>query len=130
MHRRRHQKDRNMRPLLNFVMKCWYNTRNRLHVWDDYLLINEGIVTPTQLRQTVLDSIHLPHPGSAAMLDLSQQVRFLHIHRSIVHIAENYRQCTKQGKILEPVIGKQHSFQTDPVVESNEEVFAGPSQWN
>ena len=61
------KKDRNLRPLINFVGKrdfeaikasygqYWYNIRNRLHVREDCLLIEERIVIPTQLRQTVLD---------------------------------------------------------------------------
>ena len=73
---------KNLRPLVNFVGKQnwdafkllfggnWYNIRNRLHVKDDQLLIDDRIVIPTQLRQTVLDSLHLTHTGSAAMLDL------------------------------------------------------------
>ena len=132
------KKDRNFRPLINFVKKrdweaiknsCgpyWYNIRNRLHVREDCLLIDERIVIPTQLRQTVFDSLH---PGSAAMLDLCQHVWFPHIHRTIVHMAQNCRHCTEQGKNLKPIIGKKHSFLMEPVVEPNEEVqldFAGP----
>ena len=44
-------------------------------------------------------------------------------------MAQNCRQCTERGKNLKPVIGKQHLFQMQPVVEPNEEVqldFAGP----
>ena len=70
------KKDRNLCPLINFVNKrdweaikssygqYWYNIRNRLHVREDCLLIDERIVIHTQLRQTVLDSLHLTHPGS------------------------------------------------------------------
>ena len=73
------KKDRNLRPLINFVKKrdweaiktsyghCWHNIRNRLHVREDCLLIDERIVIPTQLQQIVLDSLHLTNPGSAAM---------------------------------------------------------------
>ena len=43
----------------------WFNLRNRLHVLEDCLLIDERVVIPTKLRQTVLDSLHLTHPGSA-----------------------------------------------------------------
>ena len=82
------KKDRNLRPLINFVKKrdweamktlyvqYWYNIRNRLHVREYCLLIDERIVIPTPLRQIVLDSLHLTHPGSAAMLDLSNHVWF------------------------------------------------------
>ena len=135
------RKDRNLRPLISFVKKRdWeaikasysqygYNIRNRLHVREDCLLIDERIVIPTQLRQTVLDSLNLTHSGSAAMLDLSKNVWFPHMHRTIVQMAQNGKHCTEQGKILEPTIGKKHSFQVEPVVEPNEEVhldFAGP----
>ena len=93
------QKDRSLRPLDNFVRKWdwealklsfgqyWYNIRNRLHVKDDCLLINERIVLLMQLIQTVLDSLHLTHPGSAVMLDLCQNIWFPHIHRTIVQMA-------------------------------------------
>ena len=116
------KKDRNLRPLINFVKKrdCeaiktsygpyWHNIRNRLHVREDSLLIDERIVIPTQSRQKVLDSLHLTHPGSAAMLDLCQHIWFPHIHRTIVHIAENCRECTEQGKNLKPIIGKNIHF--------------------
>ena len=120
------KKDRNLRPLINFVKmrdweaikasygQYWYNIRNRLHVRED-----ERIVIPTQLRQTVLDSLHLTHPGSAAMLDLSNYIWFPRIHRAIVQIAQNCKHCTEQGKNLKPIIGKKHSFQIEPVVEPN-----------
>ena len=113
------KKDQNLRPLINFVKKrdweamkasyghYWYNIRNRLHVREDCLLIGEIIVIPTQLRQTVLDSLHLTHPGSAAMLDLSNHVWFPHIHRAIVQMAQNCKHCTEQGKNLKPIIGKK-----------------------
>ena len=95
------KKDRKLRPLINFVKKRdWdaikasygqycFNIWNRLHVREDYLLIDERIFIRSQLRQTVLDSLHLTHPRSTAMLDLSHHVWFPRIHRSIVQMAEN-----------------------------------------
>ena len=135
------KKDRNLRPRISFAKKrdweaiktsyglYWHNFCNRLHVREDCLLIGERIVTPTQLGQTVLDSLHLTQSGSAAMLDLCQHVWFPHIHRTIVHMAQNCKHCTEQGKNLRPIIGKKHSFLMEPVVEPNEKVqldFAGP----
>ena len=135
------KKDRNLRPLVNFVKtrnwetiktsysQNWHNLRNRLHVREDCLLIDERIVIPAELRQTVLDSLHLTHPGSAAMLDLCQNVWFPHIHRSIVQMAQNFRHCIEQDKNLKPVLGTKQSFQMQLVVEPNEEVqldFARP----
>ena len=135
------RKDKNLRPLVNFVRKrewdalklsfggYWYNIRNRLHVKDDCLLFDDRIVLPTQLKKTVLDSLHLTHPGSAAMVDLFQNIWFPHIHRTMVQMAQRCRECTQQGKNLKPIIGKQHSFEMETVVEPNEEVqldFARP----
>ena len=135
------KKDRNLHPLINFVKKrdweaikmshgqYWLNIRNRLHSREDCLLIEYRIVKATQLRQTILDSLHLSHPGSAAMLDLCQHVWFPHIHRTIVQMAQNYKHCTEKGKNIKLIIGQKHSFLLEPVVEPNKEVqlnLAGP----
>ena len=131
------KKELNHRPLINFLKKrdweaiktsygpYWHNIRNRLHVREDCLLIDETIVIPTQLRQTVLDSLHLTHHGSAAMLDLCQHIWFPPIHRTIVHMAQNCKQCTEQGKNLKPIIGKKHSFLLELVLEVQLDL-AGP----
>ena len=67
------KKDRILRPLINFVKKRnweaiksafgqnWFNVLNRLHVREDCLLIDARIIISTQLRQTILESIHLTH---------------------------------------------------------------------
>ena len=63
------------------------------------------------------------------MLDLCQNIWFPHIHRTEVQMAQRCRECTQQGKNTKSIIGKQHSFQMEPVVEPNEEVqldFAEP----
>ena len=75
-----------------------------------------------------MDSLHITLPGSAAMLDLCQNIWFPHIHRTKVQTAQRCQECTQQGKNLKPIFGKQHSFQMEPVVEPNEEAqldFAG-----
>ena len=44
-------------------------------------------------------------------------------------MAQRCRECTQQGKNLKPIIGKQHSFQMEPLVKPNDKVqlgFAGP----
>ena len=116
------KKIRNLRPLIHFIKKrdwdaikasygkYWFNIRNRLHIREDCLLIDERIVIPSQLRQTVLDSLHVTQPGWAAMLDLSHHFWFLHIHCSILQMAQNCKHCTEQGKNLKPILGKRLSF--------------------
>ena len=113
------KKDLNLRPLINCVKKrdweaikasygqYWHNIWIRLHVREDCLLIDERSVIPTQLMQTVLDSLNLTHPGTAAMLNLSNHVWFPYIHRAIVQMAENCKHCTEQGKKLKIIIGKK-----------------------
>ena len=108
------KKDRNLRPLITFVKKgnwdaiksayrqYWFNVHNSLDKLDQCLLIDERIIIPTQLRQTILDSLHLTHPGSAAMVDLCQSVWS---HRSIVQMAKICIHCTEQSKNLKPIIG-------------------------
>ena len=108
------KKDRNLRPLINFAKKrdwdvikaCygqyWFSIRNRLHVRDDCLLDYERIVIPSQLRQTVLESLDLTRAELAAMLDLNQHFWFPHFQRSIVQMAQNCKHCTEQGKNLKP----------------------------
>ena len=39
---------------------------------------------PTQLRDTVSESIHLMHPGTDKMLDIAEGIWFSHIHRRII----------------------------------------------
>ena len=70
------RKDRNKRPLVNFLkkrdwgaLKCLLNIR---YVRDDCLLIDERIVLPTHFCQTMLDNLHPTHHRSTAMLDLCQ----------------------------------------------------------
>ena len=74
-------------------------------------------------------------PRSAAMLDLCEPIWFTHIHRSIVQMSRNCRQCTERGENLGPFLGKIHSLQIESTVEPNEEVqldFAGllPNELN
>ena len=77
------------------VGQYWYTIRHQLHVRDSCLPNDERIVLPTQLRQPVIDSLHLTHPGSVTMLDLCQHIWFPHIHRSM---AQGCRQCTEQDR--------------------------------
>ena len=135
------KKDRNLRSLINFVKKrdwdaikasygqYWFNIRNRLHVREDCHLVDERIVIPSQLRQTILESLHLHTPGIGSHVG-SEPTCLVSAHSSR-NCADgtNCKQCTEKGKNLKPILGKNSSFQMEPVVEPNEEVhldFAGP----
>ena len=66
----------------------WYKIENRLQAKDDCQQILEKVIKPQQLRQSILDSLHLAHPGAAATIDLCENNWFPHIQRTILQIAE------------------------------------------
>ena len=92
------KKARDWKAIKAFYGQYWFDIRNRHHVREDCSLIDERIVIPSQLRQTVLYSLHLTHPGLAAMLDLSHHVWFPHFHRSIVQMAQNCKTARSKVK--------------------------------
>ena len=103
------EKKKNFEPIVSFVQKRYweahrlaygdyrYNVRKRLHVMDECLLIDEKFIIQQHLRQNILDSLHLTHPGAAAMLDLSKNIWFPHIQHRIVQMAQNCQQSSEQG---------------------------------
>ena len=114
------RKDRKIKPIVNFVKKrgwdslklaygdYWYNFQNRLLVKEDCFLLHERIIIPQQLRQTILDSLHLTHSGAAAMLDLCENIWFPNIHRILVQMGLNSRHCTERGENLKSTLGKDN----------------------
>ena len=128
------RKDRSLKPFVNFVKKrnwnlfkfayrdYWYNVCKHLFVKEDSLLLDERIIIPKQLRETILDSIHLTHPGAAAKMDPFENIWIPHVHRLIFEMAQNCTKCTEQGGNLKPNLGQEKFFQMDLVVEPNKEV--------
>ena len=78
------KRDRNLQPLINMIRHqkweqikaCYgpyfYNVRDRLSVRNNVLLYDDRVVIPKQLRQMILDSIHLTHPGQGSMLEAAK----------------------------------------------------------
>ena len=72
------KRERNLQPLFNMIRQqkseqikaCYgpyfYDVRDRLSVRDNVLLYDDRAVIPKQLRQIILDSIHLTHIGQGA----------------------------------------------------------------
>ena len=126
------KKDRSINPLLNIVKgqkwdtikSCYgpyfYNVRHRLSVRDGILLYDDRAVIPKQLRQTLVDTLHLTHTGQGGMLEAARNIWYPYLHRDIVG---------KKGKNLKVISGHSHFTSLDAVVEPNEEIqldFAGP----
>ena len=135
------KRDRNLQPLINMVRQqkwdqikaCYgpyfYNVRDRLSVRNNVLLYDDRVVIPKQLRQIMLDSIHLTHPGQGGMLEAAKHIWYPYLHRDIVTAAQNCKECRAKGKNLRVISGRKHFTSLDAVVEPNEEIqldFAEP----
>ena len=133
--------DRNLSPLMNMikhqkwdiVKQChgtyFYNVRHRLSVRDGILLYDDSAVIPKQLRRTLMDALHLTHPGQGGMLEAAKHGWYPYLHRDIVATAQKCKNCRDKGKSLKVISGKKHYTTFDAVVEPNEEIqldFAGP----
>ena len=133
--------DRNLQPLIKMIRQqkwdqikaCYgpyfYNVRNRLSVLNNVLLYDDRAVIPKQLRQVILDSIHLTHPGQGGTLEAAKHIWYPYLHRDIVTAAQNCKECRAKGKNLRVISGKKQFTSLDAVVEPNEEIqlaFAGP----
>ena len=71
---------------------------NQLSVIDDCILVDNRIAVPIQLRPAVMKRIHRGHPGQEAMLDASNCLWWPHMHKDIVNLAEECRECARYGK--------------------------------
>ena len=58
--------------LKSYYGAYFYNVRNRLSVRDGILLYDDRAVIPKQLRQILVDSLHLTHPGQGGMLEAAK----------------------------------------------------------
>ena len=84
---------------------------------------------PTQLRKTVINSVHKTHPGQAGLIYLAQLLWYPQIHRDVVALAQRLKQCTKTGKNLETIIPKNKHTSLPTLSEPNQDIqmdFAGP----
>ncbi|XP_063723394.1 uncharacterized protein LOC134851304, partial [Symsagittifera roscoffensis] len=107
------KRDRNLQPLINMIRQqkwdqikaCYgpyfYNVRDRLSVRNNVLLYDDRVAIPKQLRQIILDSIHLTHPGQGGMLEAAKHIWYPYLHRDIVTSAQSCKECrAKVKKIL------------------------------
>ena len=110
--------------------KYWYSLRKDLSVNPNGCILYDGkMYIPTQLRKTVIDSVHKTHPGQAGMMYLAQLIWYPQIHRDIVALAQRCKQCTKTGKNLKPILPRNKYAKLPTQAEPNEEIqmdFAGP----
>ena len=79
---------------------------NQLSVVDDCILVDNRLAVPIQLRPAVMKRIHRGHPGQEVMLDVSNYLWWLHMHKKIVNLAEECRECTRYGKNAKYILPK------------------------
>ena len=84
---------------------------------------------PKQLRQTLVDLLHLRHPGQGGKLEAAKNVCYPYLHRHIVATAQNCKECRQKSKNQKVISGNTHFTPSDAAVELNEEIqldFLGP----
>ena len=71
---------------------------NQTSVVDDCILVDNWLAVQKHLWKAVLKRLHRSHPGDEAESDVSTYLWWLHMHKNIVNIAEESKECTKYGK--------------------------------
>ena len=102
---------------------------NQLSVIDDCILVDNRLAVPIQLRQAVMKRIHRGHPGQEAMIDVSNYLWWPHMHKDIVNLAEECRECTRYGKNAKWILPKNSSQPLPLLSQPGQEVqldYAGP----
>ena len=97
----------------------------------NYLYMDERLVIPTNLRTSIMSSIHYGHLGRDTMLRYISDIWWPKIHREVVTTAKCCDQCNNAGKNIKPLL-KQKQFGEIPKSEkANDEIaldFAVPSK--
>ena len=111
--------------------KYFHSLRKDLSVTETMcMLYDNKLVIPRNLKQLVIDAIHQTHPGQAGMLSLGNLVWFPCIHRCLTSRAQAFKECTKQGKNLNPILPKQNLGKLPQLSKTSEELqmdFARPT---
>ena len=90
--------------------------------------MDKRLVIPTNLRTSIISSIHYGHPGRDTMLRYISDIWWPKIHREVVTTAKCCDQCNNEGKNIKPLL-KQKQIGKIPKSEiANDEIaldFAG-----
>ena len=77
-----------------------------LHVKSGCLCVEQRVAIPNSIKEAVLESIHMTHPGSWGMISLSQYAWWPYMHREILAKTSDCVPCTEIGKNLKPILPK------------------------
>ena len=91
--------------------------------------MDQSVAIPNSIKEAVLESIHMTHPGSWGMISLSQYAWWPYRHREILAKTSDCAPRTEIGKKLKPIIPKSKNPPHTACQEPNEEIqidFGGP----
>ena len=100
-----------------------------LHVKSGCLCVDQRVAIPNSIKEAVLESIHMTHPGSWGMISLSQYAWWPYMQREILAKTSDCVPCTDIGKNLKPIIPKSKWHPHKACQEPNEDIqfdFGGP----
>ena len=120
------RKDRHSFEMMGpYTNSLWH----QMAVVDDCIVVDGRLAVPGQLRPAMLKRIHRGHPGQEAMLDVSRDLWWPHMHKDIVNIAEECRSCTRYGKNVQYIIPKNVSKPLPLLTQPGQELqldYVGP----
>ena len=93
-----------------------------LHVRSGCVCVDERVAITHSIQDAVLESLHLTHPGSWALITLGQYAFWPYMHREILKKAAQCKPCTDIGKNLKPVIPASKWKALLPCTEPNKEI--------
>ena len=100
-----------------------------LHVKSGCLCVDQRVIIPNSIKEAVLESIHMTHPGSWGMISLSQYARWPYMHRENLTKTSDCVPCTEIGKNLKHIVPKSKWHPHKACQKPNEEIqieFGGP----
>ena len=77
-----------------------------LHVKSGCLCVDERVTIPNSIKDAVIESIHMTHPGSWGMISLSQYEWWPYMNREILAKTSDCVPCADIVKNLKPIIPK------------------------
>ena len=107
-------------------MKTFWDSTALIHGCK---IIDDRIAIQGCLQRAVLSRLQRSHPGQEAMVDTAQYLWWPRIHRDIVNLCKNCRECTKFGKNLKPMSPFEMNKPLPLLNAHNEELqldYAGP----
>ena len=112
------------KEVVPYIHSFW----NYLHVKSGCFCVEERVAIPHSIRDAVIESLHMMHPGSLGTISLSNYAWWRYLHREILAKTSDCVPCTGIGKNLKPVIPKSKWRQDKACEDSNKEIqidFAG-----